>query len=440
MKKNMYMNQKERMMRQQEARAGVINKWLLNVAHKRKDVVLESMDTSVEGLSLEQVEKMRENCGLNVISHEKKESWVKRLLGAFINPFTIVLLILATISIVTDVILAGQGEADFTTVSIVLTMVTISGVLRFVQETRSTHAAEQLSAMVKTTTCVQRQGVGKVEIVLEEVVNGDIIVLSAGDMVPADLRMIEAKDLFISQSALTGESEPVEKVVELKKGKTCEIAMECDNLAFMGTNVISGTARGVVVAIGDETLFGNLSKTIVSTQTVATLNDKGMHVIAVAQKTNPSVEEVFSVKDERDMVLLGYLAFLDPPKVTAQEAIRSLNEYGVEVKVLTGDNERVTASVCKQVGLSADKILLGADIEKMSDAVLAREVEKHSLFAKLSPQQKTRIVRILRNNDHVVGFMGDGINDAAAMKEADVGISVDTAVDIAKESAEVEPL
>lgn len=661
MKKNMYMNQKERMMRQQEARAGVINKWLLNVAHKRKDVVLESMDTSVEGLSLEQVEKMRENCGLNVISHEKKESWVKRLLGAFINPFTIVLLILATISIVTDVILAGQGEADFTTVSIVLTMVTISGVLRFVQETRSTHAAEQLSAMMKTTTCVQRQGVGKVEIVLEEVVNGDIIVLSAGDMVPADLRMIEAKDLFISQSALTGESEPVEKVVELKKGKTCEIAMECDNLAFMGTNVISGTARGVVVAIGDETLFGNLSKTIVSTQTVssfekgvnsvswllikfmmvmapvvlfvngftkgdwvealmfalsvavgltpemlpmivttslakgsvamgkkktivkhlnaiqnfgamdvlctdktgtltqdkvvleyhldihgqedervlrhgfmnsfyqtglknlmdiaiveytqkigkqdmfatytkvdeipfdferrrmsvvlkdewhktqmitkgaveemlgicmyaeykgevtaltpaikkeilqtvATLNDKGMRVIAVAQKTNPSVEEVFSVKDERDMVLLGYLAFLDPPKVTAQEAIRSLNEYGVEVKVLTGDNERVTASVCKQVGLSADKILLGADIEKMSDAVLAREVEKHSLFAKLSPQQKTRIVRILRNNDHVVGFMGDGINDAAAMKEADVGISVDTAVDIAKESADI---
>ncbi|MEF9960605.1 MAG: HAD-IC family P-type ATPase, partial [Niameybacter sp.] len=188
---------------------------------------------------------------------------------------------------------------------------------------------------------------------------------------------------------------------------------------------------------GDETLFGNLSKTIVSTQTVATLNDKGMHVIAVAQKTNPSVEEVFSVKDERDMVLLGYLAFLDPPKVTAQEAIRSLNEYGVEVKVLTGDNERVTASVCKQVGLSADKILLGADIEKMSDAVLAREVEKHSLFAKLSPQQKTRIVRILRNNDHVVGFMGDGINDAAAMKEADVGISVDTAVDIAKESADI---
>lgn len=661
MKKNIFKNQAERMRRQQEAREAVINKWLVNIATKHKAFVLENMGTSLEGLEIKQVEKAREECGFNSITHEKKDSALKRFISAFINPFTVVLFILATISLFTDVILSGSGEADFTTVGIVLTMVAVSGILKFVQETKSSHAAEKLSAMVKTTTCVQRKEIGRVEIPLEEVVNGDIICLSAGDMVPADLRIIEAKDLFISESALTGESEPVEKVVELKKGRVYQTAIECDNLAFMGTNVISGTALGVVVAVGDETLFGNLSQTIVATQvasgfekgvnsvswllirfmavmapivffingftkgdwveallfalsvavgltpemlpmivttslakgsarmskkktivknlnsiqnfgamdvlctdktgtltqdkvileyhldihgeedervlrhgfmnsyyqtglknlmdlaiieytkdmgkdeifasykkvdeipfdferrcmsvvledefgktqmvtkgaveemlnrcrfaeykgevtvltesikkeileTVAQLNDQGMRVIAVAQKTNPSAEGVFSTKDEKDMVLMGYLAFLDPPKASTAKAIASLKEYGVEVKVLTGDNERVTRSVCKQVGLSVEKLLLGSEIEHMNDEELTREVEKCNIFAKLSPQQKSRLVRVLRANGHTVGFMGDGINDAAAMKEADVGISVDTAVDIAKESADI---
>lgn len=171
--------------------------------------------------------------------------------------------------------------------------------------------------------------------------------------------------------------------------------------------------------------------------TVNRLNDDGLRVIAVAQKTNPSPVGAFSVADESDMVLIGYLALLDPPKETTADAIKALSEYGVGVKILTGDNERVTRSICKMVGLRVDNLLLGSDIEKMSAKQLKKAVEETTVFAKLSPSQKADIVTILRENGHTVGFMGDGINDAAAMKAADVGISVDTAVDIAKESADV---
>jgi Mg2+-importing ATPase len=170
---------------------------------------------------------------------------------------------------------------------------------------------------------------------------------------------------------------------------------------------------------------------------VQKLNSDGMRVIAIAQKNNPSVEDVFSVKDETDMVLIGYCAFLDPPKLSAKDAITALYEYGVSVKILTGDNGIVTSAICTQVGLKIDNILLGSDISEMDDNQLSIAVEKTNVFAKLSPQQKARVVRILRQNNHTVGFMGDGINDAAAMRESDVGISVDTAVDIAKESADI---
>ncbi|MBM6838082.1 HAD-IC family P-type ATPase, partial [Clostridium saudiense] len=188
--------------------------------------------------------------------------------------------------------------------------------------------------------------------------------------------------------------------------------------------------KGLVTELTDE-----IRREILDT--VDKLNDEGMRVIAVAQKTNPSVEGVFSVKDESDMVLMGYIAFLDPPKESTKDAIKALKEHGVTVKVLTGDNDKVTRCICRQVGLEIEDILLGNEIEDMSDEMLALEVERTSIFAKLSPQQKSRIVKILRENGHVVGFMGDGINDAPAMKNADVGISVDTAVDIAKESADI---
>ena len=171
--------------------------------------------------------------------------------------------------------------------------------------------------------------------------------------------------------------------------------------------------------------------------TVDELNDKGFRVLAIAQKSNPSPVGAFGVKDECEMVLIGYLAFLDPPKESTADAIKALKHYGVTTKILTGDNDKVTRTICKQVGMKVRNMLLGSDIEKMSDAQLAQAAESTDVFAKLTPDQKARVVSVLRENGHTVGFMGDGINDAAAMKAADIGISVDTAVDVAKESADI---
>ena len=184
-----------------------------------------------------------------------------------------------------------------------------------------------------------------------------------------------------------------------------------------------------------EPLTSALSEEILAT--VRRYNEAGLRVIAVAHKTNPMVAGAFSVADESDMVLIGYLAFLDPPKDSAAAAVAALKEYGVAVKVLTGDNDAVTRSVCGQVGLRSHSLLLGSDVEAMDDAALRAAAERTDIFAKLTPQQKARIVTCLRENGHTVGFMGDGINDAAAMKASDVGISVDSAVDIARESADI---
>ena len=635
-----------------------ITEKLIKSSEMNTEKLFKEMNTSLSGHSDEIVEQLIEKYGENQISHEKPDSIFRRLFAAFVNPFTVVLFVLALISIITDIIIAAPEDRSFKSVIIITTMVTISGLLRFIQETRSNNVAEQLKAMVTTTATVERDG--KKEIPLSEIVLGDIVYLSAGDMIPADVRIITSKDLFVSQSALTGESEPVEKYDGVSK-QVIRNPLERSNLAFMGSNIISGSAICIVLATGDYTYFGSMAKDIIGKKvvtsfekgvnsvswvlirfmmvmvpvvffangftkgnwleaflfalsvavgltpemlpmivttnlakgaakmskkkivvkslnsiqnfgamdilctdktgtltqdkvvleyhlnihgtedervlrhaflnsyfqtglknlmdvailthakkeayheleskyvkvdeipfdfnrrrmsvvikdetgktqfitkgaveemlnisshaeyngkveiltdnikneilaTVKELNSKGMRVIAVAQKTNPSVEGVFSVKDETDMVLMGYLAFLDPPKETTMSAIRALNEYGVSVKVLTGDNDAVTKCICKQVGMKVDNILLGSDIVEMDDQLLSMEVEKTSVFAKLSPQQKTRIVRILRENGHVVGFMGDGINDASAMREADVGISVDTAVDIAKESADI---
>lgn len=628
--------------------------------------VLKELNTSFRGLGEDRVEEMRDLYGANRISHGKKKPLAKRLFESFVNPFTAILFILAVVSFVTDVLLAEPGSKNPVTVIIILTMVMISGLLRFVQELRSGNAAERLSQMVKTTTAVERQENGREEILLEDVVVGDIVYLAAGDMVPADVRILRAKDLFVSQAALTGESESVEKTAGVVKQGEYDSVTEYHNLAFMGSTVISGSAACVVVATGNDTFFGAIAKgltakpvqtsfekgvnsvswilirfmlvmvpvvlfingfskgdwlgaflfaisvavgltpemlpMIVTTclakgavamskkktiiknlnaiqnlgsmdvlctdktgtltmdkvvleyhldvhgnadtrvlrhaflnsyyqtglknlmdisiierteqestgetglqelstnyvkvdeipfdferrrmsvvvadkrgktqmitkgaveemlsissyaeyrgkvepltdlikseilSTVDRLNDEGMRVIAVAQKTNPSPVGAFSVADEADMVLMGYLAFLDPPKETTAAAIRTLNEHGVAVKILTGDNDRVTRCICRQVGLQVDNLLLGSDIERMSAVELKKAVEVTNVFAKLSPQQKADIVSILRENGHVVGYMGDGINDAAAMKASDVGISVDTAVDIAKESAHV---
>lgn len=633
---------------------------LSRASEMKTDDLLKKYNTTLNGYGEETAEELRDRYGSNEISREKPEPVYKRLVGAFVNPFTVVLFILAAISLFTDVIIAPLGEKDFSTVIIICTMVLISGLLRFVQETRSNNSAEKLKEMVHTTAFVSRGEEGKREVPLAEIVPGDIVFLAAGDMIPADVRVIDCKDLFVSQSSLTGESEPLEKY-DRAITRENKSPLELSNLAFMGSNVISGSATCIVLATGDYTCFGSMAKTITGKQvvtsfekginsiswvlirfmmcmvpvvlfingftkgdwfqaflfalsvavgltpemlpmivttnlakcavamakkktivkhlnsmqnfgamdvlctdktgtitqdkvvledyldihgnedervlrhaflnsyyqtglknlmdvailkhaksepyrslqeryvkvdeipfdfnrrrmsvvirdhdgktqlitkgaveemlsistyteyngvvveltdeirdeiltTVGKLSGEGMRVLAVAQKTNPSVEGVFSVKDESDMVLIGYLAFLDPPKDSAAAAIRALNDYGVAVKVLTGDNDVVTGRICEQVGLKVDNLLLGSDVEKMDDKELAAAVEKTSVFAKLSPQQKARIVRILRGNDHTVGFMGDGINDAPAMHEADVAISVDTAVDIAKESADI---
>lgn len=628
--------------------------------------VLDELDTSFAGLSSYLVEASRRFHGENKISQGGKRSWLKRLWEAFASPFTAILVALALVSLYTDVLAAAPGERNPVPMCIILTIVLLSGVLRFVQETRSGNAAARLAELVKTTTAVERKRVGRSEIPLEDVVVGDIIYLAAGDMVPADVRILTAKDLFINQASLTGESDPVEKIAREQDANASHTITDCPNLAFMGSTVISGSAVCVVVATGDDTILGSIAKDlsgakkepttfekgvnsvswvlirfmlvmvpvvllvngvtkkdwlgallfaisvavgltpqmlpmIVTTclakgavsmsrhktiikdlsaiqnlgamdvlctdktgtltqdrvaleyhldihgnedarvlrhaylnsyfqtglkslmdvsiiertveesenepslrglaqryekvdeipfdfdrrrlsvvvadksgkaqmvtkgaveemlsicahaeyngaivpltdeirkellTTVDALNDDGMRVIAVAQKTSPSPVGSFSVADESDMVLIGYLAFLDPPKETSA-AIAALREYGVHTKVLTGDNDRVTRHVCKKVGVNADRLLLGDEIERMDDAQLSEAVKTTDVFAKLSPGQKARIVTAIKNNGHAVGFLGDGINDASAMKASDVGISVENAVDIAKESADV---
>ena len=639
-------------------RANTIYERLFWAAAQEETALLARYGTAATGLTPEQVERSREEHGSNVLTYGKRESVAKRLFSAFINPFTVILLALAVISAVTDIALASPGEENYATVLIIATMVLLSGGLRFVQETRSGNVADKLLGMLHTTACVERSG-QKAEIPLEEIVAGDLVYLSAGDMIPADLRILCAKDLFLSQSALTGESEAVEKLGTAVSQKAA--LTDTANLAFLGSNVVSGSAKALVLAVGNNTMLGRMAKElntkppkttfekgvnsvswvlirfmllmvpvvllvngftkgdwmqaslfaisiavgltpemlpmivtaslakgalamskqkviiknlnsiqnlgsmdILCTDKTGTLtqdkvvleyhlnvdgkeddrvlrhaflnsyfqtglknlidlaviqkqeelgahdlvekytkvdeipfdfqrrrmsvvvqdregktqlvtkgaveemlqccawaecggrvlpleegvrrrvlakagelNGQGMRVIAVAQKTNPSPAGQFSVEDERGMVLLGFLALLDPPKATAQAAIQALQEYGVSVKILTGDNEKVTQAICRQVGLPVERILLGTDLESLDDQTLGRLAEDITVFAKLSPEQKARVVRILREKGHTVGYMGDGINDAAAMKAADVGVSVDTAVDIAKETASV---
>lgn len=640
--------------------------------------VLTELKSSILGLHQWQVEEMREAYGENKLTKEESNSKWKDIRKAFINPFTAILIALAIISLIVDVWLAPPTESDATTVIVILVMVLMSGSLRFVQEWKSDKATERLMQLVTTTTRVIRREVGEVELPVDEVVRGDIVCLSAGDMVPADIRLLMTKDLFVSQAALTGESDPVEKISKAwsrtdqgtdtaegqDNGDGSERESDYNNMVLMGTNVISGSAKGVVVNVGGQTVFGRLAKSLMRPQgptsfdkgvssvswllirfmlimvpvvffingytkgdwidslmfalsvavgltpemlpmivttclakgavamskekmiiknlnaiqtlgamdilctdktgtltkdkvellyhlnvhgqedyrvlrhaflnsyyqtglknlmdvaiiertlgsvsecaeleglgeryvkvdeipfdferrrmsvvvsdgktqlitkgaveemlsicsyveyegvvhtlteelrsyilaKVEELNDKGMRVLAVAQKTNPSPVGDFSVADEADMVLMGYLAFLDPAKDSAVQAIAALNEHGVTVKVLTGDNEKVSHFVCKQVGIPADCIVLGRDIDRLSDAEVRELAQDVHIFAKLSPDQKTRIISCLQDGGHVVGYMGDGINDTGAMKVADVGISVDTAVDIAKESADI---
>ena len=622
--------------------------------------------TSLKGLDQEQVEENRDLYGENTITKGQEDSIFKKIYESIINPFTIILLVIAFISLVTNVWLAKPGQEDPTTSIIIVVLVLISGGIRFVQELRSDKATTNLSKMIVNTATVIRDGLEQ-ELPIDELVVGDLVKLSAGDMIPADVILFESRDFFVQQSGLTGESDAVEKLALNKAtGQNVDSLLETESLAFMGTNVISGSAIAMVLAVGDDTMMGAIEQTLntydeptsferemnsiswllirlmlvmvpivffangltdgdwleagvfalsvgvgltpemlpmiitaslakgsiimakekvvikklnaiqdlgaidilctdktgtltqdeivleypldihgdldmavlrraylnshfqtglknlmdraiisrtekeakehailqnldtsfqkidelpfdferrrmsvivkddsnvvsmvtkgaleemlnISTHVeyrgeiipitegirqevlaeVGQLNRQGLRVLGVGYKSGLREDNAYAVTDESDMILTGYLAFLDPPKPSAAPAIQALLEHGVKTKILTGDNEKVTQAICEKVGLDVEHMLLGADIDQMTDQELAEAVESVTVFAKLSPDQKARIILQLKKNGHAVGYMGDGINDAPSMKVADVGISVDTAVDIAKETADV---
>ena len=630
--------------------------------------VLDALETSIAGVQEDQVEMLRETYGENKLTKATEVPLWKKIYESIINPFTVILLVIAVISLMTNVILAKPGEEDPTTSIIIVVLVLISGGIRFVQELKSDKAASNLSSLIVNTATVIRDGVQQ-EIPIEELVVGDVIKLSAGDMLPADALLLETRDFFIQQSSLTGESESVEKKTMWtpSEEETQKPVLESERFVFMGSNVVSGSALAVILVTGNDTMIGRIEKTLnnfdeptsfekemntiswllirlmlvlvpvvfvingltdsdwleagvfalsvavgltpemlpmiitaslakgavimakekvvikklnaiqdlgaidilctdktgtltqdeiileypldihanldlgvlkigylnsyfqtglknlldraIITRTekesiehedlrelstrykkidelpfdferrrmsvivkeeshegallvtkgaleemlsisahvqdgkeihpiteeirqnileaVSQLNEQGLRVLGVSRKQYEDASHRFAVEDEANMILMGYLAFLDPPKPSAAPAIQALKEHGVMTKILTGDNEKVTQTVCERVGLPVDHILLGTDIDEMDDATLAIEAEKTTIFAKLSPEQKARIIRLLKVNGHKVGYMGDGINDAPSLKVADVGISVDTAVDIAKEVADV---
>jgi len=644
---------------------------LKKASAQTKDEVLNTYFTSLSGLDDDAVKSKRKQFGTNQIQREKAPSWLKQLLTAFINPFIGILLVIAIVSFIIDIWLATPDERDYKTIIVVSVMVLISVILRFVQEFRSNQAAEKLKRLVTNTATVIRQETGRTEINFEEIVPGDIIHLSAGDMIPADCRVIQSKDLFVNQSVLTGESLPVEKTDATINSIKHTSPFELSNICFMGTNMISGSAIVVAINTGADTYFGAISK-LVTGKRVETSFDKGINkvslllirfmlvivpviflvnglvkgdwfeallfAIAVAVGLTPemlpmivtanlakgavnmskhkvivkrlnaiqnigamdvlctdktgtltidkvvlekhinimgfeddevlswaylnsyhqtgvkslldnailshaelneelkverdfhkideipfdfqrrrlsvvlkkndgkhllickgAVEEMlaisthaydpgedkqlqiftdeiiplddtarnlilretkkmnedgmrvlllavrefepstlnYSVKDETNLIVAGLIGFLDPAKPSAKEAIEKLHALGIGVKVLTGDNEIVTKKICRDVGIPINNIILGSELEAISDDELIGKIDNISIFAKLSPLQKSRIVKILQQKGHTVGFLGDGINDAGALKDADVGISVDTATDIAKESADI---
>ena len=622
--------------------------------------------TSLDGLGQEQVEENRGLYGENTITKGQEDSIIKKIYESIINPFTIILLVIAFISLVTNVWLAKPGQEDPTTSIIIVVLILISGGIRFVQELRSDKATTNLSKLIVNTATVIREGQVQ-ELPIDDLVVGDIVKLSAGDMIPADVILFESRDFFVQQSGLTGESDAVEKIaLEKVEQPSFDSLLESESLAFMGTNVISGSAKAMVLAVGDHTMMGAIEQTLntydeptsferemntvswllirlmlvmvpivffangltdgdwleagvfalsvgvgltpemlpmiitaslakgsiimakekvvikklnaiqdlgaidilctdktgtltqdeivleypldihgdldmavlrraylnshfqtglknlmdraiisrtekeakehailqnldkifqkidelpfdferrrmsvivkddsnivsmvtkgaleemltISTHVeyrgeiipltedirqevlaeVGQLNRQGLRVLGVSYKSDLREDYAYAVTDESDMILTGYLAFLDPPKPSAAPAIQALLEHGVRTKILTGDNEKVTQAICEKVGLDVEHILLGSDIDQMSDEQLAEAVERVTVFAKLSPDQKARIILQLKRNGHGVGYMGDGINDAPSMKVADVGISVDTAVDIGKETSDV---
>lgn len=628
-----------------------------NEATLSKEIFIKNYNVNLDGLTQNIAEEKISKYGLNEISQGKSKKWYNYFLQSLFSPFNGILIGISFLLIYTDVIL--PENPSFANILVIILLVTVSTFLEFFEEYRSNKAAEKLKELVATTTTVIRDG-KKVNLPMKEITIGDIVVLSAGDMIPADLRVLESKDLYVSQSSLTGESDSVKKLsnTEITLNDIDSIS-DLDTICFMGTNVLSGSAKCVVIKTADNTYFGKIAhtlslgkpktdfqkgiesiskllirfmlvmipvvfllnfwkhdivtaftfavaiaigitplllpvilssslskgavrmskkKTIIKrldsiqgfggmnilctdktgtltedkivlekylningdedirilkhaflnsyfqtglkgnideavihralntdmskyteiykkideipfdftrrrlsvvvsdgnkaqmitkgaveeilsictlvdykgevsklTNTIKdnirkiskSLNKEGLRVIAVCQKNDINDIKEFGVENEKNMVLLGFIGFLDPPKESAKESIEKLNKAGIRVIVLTGDNADVTRCVCNKVGIASKRIVTGSDIDKLADIGVIRLLRKTNIFAKLSPIQKARVVRLLKESGNVVGYMGDGINDSPSLTNSDIGISVDTAVDIAKESADI---
>lgn len=636
-----------------------IHQRILHYAYLGVDVLYQDFGISGQGYNDRQVEESRQQYGSNILSGRASDTVLYRLRRAFINPFAIVLLVLASISFVTDVLLASNFSRNMTTVIIILCMLLISGIVRFIQEMRAKRVSDHLTKMITSDVLVHRNGKW-VGISSTELVVGDTIRLFAGDRIPADIRLTTANDLFVSQSVITGESAILEKKAKNLSGKKVGSYAEYSNIAFMGSSVIGGTGEGIVLAVGQDTVYGGFSgvktnikngfdqgansiawvlirfmailipivfvacgltkgnwlsaflfalsvavgltpemlpmvisaclakgsaamgkkQTVVKNMnamqgfgsmdilcvdktgtltgdvvlleyymdilgnesekvlnfaylnsfyhtgvnnhldsailkckempghgihlqefavqhpkldelpfdyerkfsSVLIKSDKenlliikgslenvcrrckyfeykgkrsamgsdgltsvhaivdeiledGMKVLTVAYK--PLEQEWIDTKDEEDFILLGYLAFFDAPKHTAAAAIRKLRDLHVGIRVLTGDQKSVAVSICRRLGIETEKTLTGEELERLNDDEMPIRIERTTVFAELSPKQKVQILQMLQDNGHTVGFLGDGMNDLPAMVESDVGISVDTAADAVKESADV---
>ena len=630
-------------------------------AYQEIKQIYKEIETSPDGLDNRQIDRKRERYGENRFAKQKNDTILRCLRRAFINPFHIILFVLGIISLATDVVLASNFTRNATTAILIFSMILISGMIRLIQEVRAKNAAQQLNRLLHESITVRREGNEK-EIPAEELVVGDIVLISAGDRVPADIRLTAVNDLYVSQASITGESAILEKKSDVVNDERQETLTQLENLIFLSTTVISGRGEGIVLAVGKDTLYGSFAKaeldekqsfqkgansiawvmlrftavlipvvfiilrvtggrwlesfafalsvavglmpemlpmvitaclargsismsrkqTIIkdinamqgfgsmdvlcmdktgtltnesilleyymdvlgnesekvldlaflnsmchsgvcnpidnavlacqtmpghekhfadliagyqkideipfdyarkfvstlvagqngerqlivkgditrivercryvefrgemipieacSPQSVSSVVDEmledGMKVIAVARKKTVGNDQLLR-SDENDLILMGYLAFFDAPKKTAKTSVKALEALRVIPKVLTGDQEEVAVSICRRVGIPSEKVLTGTALDEMSDSELDRIVEETHVFAGLTPGQKVRVVSALRKNGHTVGFLGDGINDIPALCEANVGISVDTAVDAAKDAADV---
>ena len=622
-----------------------------------KEEFIKKYNININGLDDNSVEKNLKHFGLNEINQAKPKKWYYYFLQSLFSPFNSILLGITIVLLYTDVIL--PETPNYANIIVILVLVIASTLLEFFEEFRSNKAAQKLKELVATTTHVIRNN-KEISIPIKEITIGDIVLLSAGSMIPADLRVLESKDLYVGQSSLTGESDAVKKISnsEISLNDIDNIS-DLNTICFMGTNVISGSGKGAVIKVANSTYFGKIAHTLSSgkpktafqkgiesiskllirfmlilipivfilnawkhsiviaftfavaiaigitplllpvilssslskgalrmskkktivkkldsiqsfgamnilcTDKTGTLtedkivlekyldikgeedlrilkhaflnsyfqtglkgnideavinralkndmgsliekyikideipfdfsrrrlsvvvsdgtkkqlitkgaveeilnictmcdykgevspltkeikdnikkiskkmNEEGLRVVAVCQKNDIALISNFGVQDEKNMVLMGFIGFLDPPKESSKIAIEKLNKSGIRVIVLTGDNAEVTKCICKKVGINSKNIVLGSQIDKLADIGVLRLLKNTNIFAKLSPIQKARIVRLLKESENIVGYMGDGINDSPSLTNSDVGISVDTAVDIAKESADI---